>query len=68
MPCSQKQFAVFFNQPLNPVQLNATKSAAVLQPYRVGPKFRIAPVALDVNVWRLVAVARVKEKAIWADA
>jgi hypothetical protein len=58
---------VLFNQPLNPIEFNTTKPAALLQPHRVEPEFRVAPVALDMDVRRLIAVARVKEKTIRPD-
>ena len=35
IPFSQQFFAVFFDQPLNPIKFNTTKPAALLQPHRV---------------------------------
>jgi hypothetical protein len=59
MPFSQQLFAVILNHSLNPIQFNATESSAPLQPRGIEPELGAAPVALDVNMRRFVAVARI---------
>jgi len=54
MPFSQQFFAIFFNQILNPIQFNTTKTTTFLQTQRIEPEFGGAPVAFDLDVWRFV--------------
>lgn len=46
----------------NPVDLLSAETMAPLQPNRVEPEFRLAIVALDVNMRRLAAVPSVEEE------
>jgi hypothetical protein len=48
---------VIFDQPLNSIEFNSTKPAALLQPHRIDPELGVAPVALDMNKRRRVTVA-----------
>jgi hypothetical protein len=57
---------VLLNQSVNRVEFDAGKPGARLQSHRFEPKLRLRGVALNVDVWRFVPVARVKEKAVRA--
>ena len=54
------------DQSLNIVEFGSRKAGTRLQENGLEPELCFAGVAFDMNVGRLVAVASVKEEAIWA--
>src|SRR6266540_3423191 len=66
IPAPQQRFSVLFNQSLNPSDLNRSKATAALEANRAQPELSAILISLDVNVRRLLRVARVKEDAVRA--
>jgi len=57
-------FSVFFYELLYPIDLISVETPAILKPDGVKPEFGLIIVTLNVNVRRLVSIARVKEESI----
>src|SRR5260370_919649 len=68
MPAIHQLFLMVLNDLLDAVDLFAFESFALLQPRWCQPKLRRLFVVLNVYVWWFVAVASIKEEAIWPDA
>jgi hypothetical protein len=56
IPTPQQVFLMFFDQPLNPIDLCSTKATAALEPSRVNPEFGFVIITFNVDVGRLIAV------------
>src|SRR5689334_22212936 len=54
---------MFFDQIPEPIDLFSFEPSAALQADRIEPEFSFAIVAFDVDMGRLVPIARVEEKA-----
>jgi hypothetical protein len=55
-PPPQKPFSVFLHEPLYPIDFTLAETPAVLKSDRVEPEFGFVPLALNVNVRRLITV------------
>jgi hypothetical protein len=55
---------ILLNQLLNAVDFVAAEAAALLQPHRVEPEFRLVTLSLDVNMGWLIPVAGVKKESV----
>ena len=55
-------------QPLDASDLVASKSTTVSKPDRIEPKLGDVNISFDVDMWRFLAVTRVKEATVGADS
>ena len=51
----------------DPEDLQPPEAAALLKPNGIEPHLGTIRLALDVDVWRLVAIAGEEEEPVWAD-
>ena len=66
IPAPQQRFSVLLNQPLNPANLNRLEAPAALEANGVQPELGGVVVSLDVNVGRLLRIARVEQETVRA--
>jgi hypothetical protein len=55
---------MFGDEPADVSYFGSAKSSTASQPNRIEPKLGNAPIPLDVNMGRLVTLARVEEESI----
>ena len=57
---------MLFNEPLYPLDLGPSESAAALKPNRVEPELRDVVVTLHMDVGWFLAIPSIEEEPIWA--
>ena len=68
IPAIQQVLLILYDELLDSVDLICSKAMTVLQPNRVEPELRLAVVPFDVQVRRLVSIARIKEESVGASS
>ncbi len=66
MPRSNQFSLIFTQESLNSADLCTGKAAIRFQSNGLKPVLGYFIVALNVHVWKLVTLSRIKEKAVWA--
>jgi hypothetical protein len=66
MPRSDQFSLMFGQESLNSPELCAGKTSIAFQSNGLKLKLGRFIVALNVHVWKLVTISRIKEKAVWA--
>src|SRR5438105_857729 len=64
IPCLQEMKLMLLDKRLNTFEFFAIESPMALQPNWIKPEFRLIVIALNVDVRRLAAITRVKEKPV----
>jgi len=67
MPPPQKEFSVFLDEPLYPIDFTSTESSTPFNPDRIEPEFGLHLLAFNMNVGRLITIARIKEESVRTD-
>ena len=67
IPGSQKHFAMLDDQQVDPIELGPSETAAAFNNDWVQPEFGLARRTFDVNVRRLVTIARIEKESVCTD-
>jgi hypothetical protein len=67
-PPLQQACLIFPAEPLDAADLLPTETTAPLKPHRIEPEFGCLIVAFDMDVGRLLAITRIEEETVGANA
>jgi hypothetical protein len=68
IPTPNQIFSIVFDQFLNATDLATAKPTAPLEPHRIKPELSQVTIALNMDMFRLIAITSVEEEPIKSDS